>query len=73
MAKQITQKQFNQVVEKIVDLGWDYDRMSSSGKQVYDDILTILGGTKWLMNPAATVAVTAHAHQIICAMATQET
>ena len=43
MTKQITQKQFNQVVEKIVDLGWDYDRMSSSGKQVYDDILTILG------------------------------
>ena len=24
------------------------------------------------MNPAATVAVTAHAHQIICAMVTQE-
>ena len=43
MTKQITQKQFNQVVEKIVDLGWDYDRMSSSGKQVYDEILTILG------------------------------
>ena len=43
MTKQITQKQFNQVVEKIVDLGWDYDRMSSSGKQVYDEILTLLG------------------------------
>ena len=43
MTKQITQKQFNQVVEKIVDLGWDYDRMSSSGQQVYDEILTILG------------------------------
>ena len=44
MTKQITQKQFNQVVEKIVDLGWDYDRMSSSGQQVYNEILTILGG-----------------------------
>ena len=43
MAKQITQKQFNQVVEKIVDLGRDYDRMSSSGQQVYNEILTILG------------------------------
>ena len=43
MPKQITQKQFNQVVEKIVDLGWDYDRMSSSGQQVYNEILTILG------------------------------
>ena len=43
MTKQNTQKQFNQVVEKIVDLGWDYDRMSSSGQQVYDEILTILG------------------------------
>ena len=43
MTKQITQKQFNQVVEKIVDLGWDYDRMSSSGQQVYDEILTMLG------------------------------
>ena len=43
MTKQITQKQFNQVVEKIVDLGWDYDRMSSSGQQVYNEILTILG------------------------------
>ena len=43
MTKQITQKQFDQVVEKIVDLGWDYDRRSSSGQQVYDEILTILG------------------------------
>ena len=42
----ITRKQFNQVVEKIVDLGWDYDHMSSSGKQVYDEILTLLGVQK---------------------------
>ena len=39
----VTRKQFNQVVEKIVDLGWDYDRMSSSGQQVYDENLTMLG------------------------------
>ena len=43
MTKQITQKQFNQVVKKIVDIGWDYDRMSSSGQQVYDEIRTLLG------------------------------
>tara|TARA_B100000945_G_scaffold118183_1_gene93952 strand:+ start:815 stop:991 length:177 start_codon:yes stop_codon:yes gene_type:complete len=43
ITKTITQKQFEQVIEKILDLGWDYDRMSSSGKQVYNEILTILG------------------------------
>lgn len=43
ITKKITQKQFEQIIEKICDLGWDYDRMSSSGKQVYDEILTILG------------------------------
>ena len=43
ITKTITQKQFKQVIEKILDLGWDYDRMSSSGKQVYNEILTILG------------------------------
>ena len=43
MTKQITQKEFNQLVTKIVDLEWDYDRMSSSGQQVYNEILTILG------------------------------
>lgn len=43
ITKKVTQKQFEQVIEKICDLGWDYDRMSSSGKQVYDEILTILG------------------------------
>ena len=42
MTKQITQKEFNQLVTKIVDLEWDYDRMSSSGKQVYLEIRTIL-------------------------------
>ena len=42
MTKQITQEEFNQLVEKIADLEWDYDRMSSSGKQVYLEIRTIL-------------------------------
>ena len=42
ITKKITQKQFEQVIEKICELEWDYDRMSSSGKKVYDEILTIL-------------------------------
>ena len=51
ITKKITQKQFEQIIEKICDLGWDYDRMSSSGKQVYDEILTILGiKCKWLIS-----------------------
>ena len=28
----------------ISDLGWDYDRMSSSGQQVYDELFTLIGG-----------------------------
>lgn len=28
--------------EKIEDLGWDYDRMSQSGKQTYDEICSIM-------------------------------
>ena len=43
ITKKITQKQFKQVIEKVLDLGWDYDRMSSSGQQVYNEILTIFG------------------------------
>tara|TARA_Y100000768_G_scaffold382854_1_gene363932 strand:+ start:10628 stop:10789 length:162 start_codon:yes stop_codon:yes gene_type:complete len=43
ITKKITQKQFEQIIKKVLDLGWDYDRMSSSGQQVYDEILTILG------------------------------
>ena len=43
MTKQITQEDFNQIVKKIDDLQWDYDRMSSSGQQVYDEVRTLLG------------------------------
>ena len=28
----------------IDDLGWDYQRMSSSGRQIYDEIQQLLGG-----------------------------
>ena len=43
ITKKVTQKQFQQIIQKVLELQWDYDRMSSSGKQVYDEILTILG------------------------------
>ena len=32
-----------QLKELIVDLGWEYDRMSSSGKESYDEICEIVG------------------------------
>ena len=43
ITKKVTQEEFDQIINKVLDLGWDYDRMSSSGQQVYDEILTILG------------------------------
>ena len=38
-------KNGDKFVDKLQDLGWDYDRMSSSGQQVYDELLTMLGIT----------------------------
>ena len=34
-----------EVLELIDDLGWEYDRMSSSGKETYDKLTEILGIT----------------------------
>jgi hypothetical protein len=31
------------IKDLIEDLGWDYDRMSSSGKQTYDTLCKLLG------------------------------
>jgi len=30
------------VKDLVIDLGWDYDRMSSSGQQVYDKLCEML-------------------------------
>ena len=30
--------------DDFADLGWDYQRMSSSGRQIYDEIQQLLGG-----------------------------
>tara|TARA_R100000458_G_C8260121_1_gene235707 strand:- start:1205 stop:1354 length:150 start_codon:yes stop_codon:yes gene_type:complete len=32
----------NEVVALIEDLGWEYDRMSSSGKEAYDKLTELL-------------------------------
>ena len=33
----------DQVLILVADLGWDYDRMSSSGQQTYDKLCELLG------------------------------
>ena len=33
----------HRLLELINDMGWDYDRFSSSGQETYDKICTIIG------------------------------
>ena len=33
----------NQFLDLLGDLGWDYQRMSRSGREVYDEIMQLLG------------------------------
>ena len=44
--KIFTQDEVNQILENIEDmvgdLGWDYDRMSSSGQETYDKLCELL-------------------------------
>ena len=39
----VSSKELREVLELIEDLGWDYDRMSSSGQETYDKICLKLG------------------------------
>ena len=39
----VSSKELREVLELIEDLGWDYDRMSSSGQETYDQICLKLG------------------------------
>ena len=39
----VSSKELREVLELIDDLGWDYDRMSSSGQETYDQICLKLG------------------------------
>ena len=45
-------KEGHKLLELINDMGWDYDRFSSSGQETYDKICTIIGTVeeekKWL-------------------------
>ena len=34
-----------EIIELIGDLGWEYERMSSSGKETYDKLTELLGVT----------------------------
>ena len=36
----------HKLLQLIDDMGWDYDRFSSSGQQTYDQICTILATVK---------------------------
>ena len=31
------------IIDKLTDLGWDYQRMSRSGRETYDEIMQMLG------------------------------
>ena len=39
-------KEGHKLLELITDMGWDYDRFSSSGQQTYDEICTIIATVK---------------------------
>ena len=39
-------KQGHELLSLINDMGWDYDRFSSSGQETYDKICTILATVK---------------------------
>ena len=43
MDKKITQEQFEQLLELVDLMSWDYDRFSSSGQETYDKICKLLG------------------------------
>ena len=40
--KDLTEKQGNELLELIADIGWDYDRFSISGQETYDEICEIM-------------------------------
>ena len=43
--KQLRVNEYGDKLHSLIDdLGWDYQRMSSSGREVYDEIQQLLGG-----------------------------
>ena len=48
MNKNITKKQYkSKVIELLDDLGWERDRMSSSGKETLDKLWVMFGQPTW--------------------------
>ena len=39
----MSKEQKAKLIKLIGDLGWDYDRMSSSGQQTYNELYDLLG------------------------------
>jgi hypothetical protein len=39
----MTNEKKQKLIKLIGDLGWDYDRLSSSGQQVYNELCDLLG------------------------------
>lgn len=40
---QIQQEKIDRLIKLVGDLGWDYDRMSSSGQDTYNKLCDLLG------------------------------
>lgn len=40
---QVQQEKIDKLLQLIADLGWDFDRMSTSGQQTYDELCELVG------------------------------
>jgi hypothetical protein len=40
---QVQQEKIDRLIKLVADLGWDYDRMSSSGQDTYNQLCDLLG------------------------------
>tara|TARA_R100000808_G_scaffold25073_1_gene61346 strand:- start:34092 stop:34268 length:177 start_codon:yes stop_codon:yes gene_type:complete len=39
----LTVKKISKIIKMVDDLGWDYQRMSSSGQETYEELCLLLG------------------------------
>lgn len=40
---QVQQEKIDKLIKLVGDLGWDYDRLSNSGQQTYNELCDLLG------------------------------
>ncbi len=40
---QVQQEKIDKLLQLIADLGWEYDRMSTSGQQTHDELCELVG------------------------------